>query len=158
MTITAKDLQPGDVLLYGPSSLFGWLIVLKTWEKISHVEVYAGNGFSWAARDGQGVGRYPLRLEHLRVVRRPTTFNYIEAEDYFRTVDGQAYDWVGLGVFLNLRQHGSKFKQWCSEFADNLSLAGGTDCFGDYPPDHLSPADFLKTPLLRTIWPEKRSE
>jgi len=55
------ELQPGDLLLYPPTSLMGWLIAWKTWSRppISHVEVYLGNGQSAAAR-GDGVIRAGL--------------------------------------------------------------------------------------------------
>lgn len=145
-------LEPGDVLLYAPSGFFGWLIALKTWEEVSHVEVYAGNNQSWASRDGLGVGRYHLRTKGLKMVRRAAGFDYDKAQAYFKTVDGQKYDWVGLAVFASLRKHGDKFKQWCSEFADNIHFEAGNDLFGSYASDHVSPADFLKTPLLRTVW------
>jgi hypothetical protein len=150
--IDISTLRPGDVLLYAPSGFFGWLIALKTWEKVSHVEVYAGNRCSWACRDGKGVGFYPLRMKGLKVVRRAAQFDHEKATAYFKTVDGQAYDWIGLAVFASLKQHGDKFKQWCSEFADNIHFDAGNDLFGSYPSDHIAPADFLKTPLLSTVW------
>lgn len=150
--INANDLRPGDILLYQPEGFFGWLIALKTWEQVSHVEVYAGNRLSWASRDGKGVGRYNLRTRGLKMVRRPPQFDYDKAEAYFKTVDGQEYDWTGLAVFASLKKHGHKFKQWCSEFADNIQFDAGNDLFGSYAADHVSPADFLKTPVLRTVW------
>ena len=52
-SVARSVLLPGDVMLYRPSGVFGWLIRVKTWHPISHVEVHCGGGQSFASRDGK---------------------------------------------------------------------------------------------------------
>jgi hypothetical protein len=88
-----RTLKPGDVLLYKPKGLFGWLIRVKTWHKIAHVECYVGDGLSVASRDGKGVGKYPLRSSELAVVCRPKPGDcaQLEARDgVVRDAEGHA--------------------------------------------------------------------
>src|SRR2546430_7436827 len=105
------DLQPGDALLYRPSTFFGWIIALKTWTRISHIEIYAGGGLSVASRNGIGVGKYPLRLDNLARVRRPRGLFFLDrAMTWFQTVDGHKYDYWGLLVFAFARRKGASDK------------------------------------------------
>lgn len=66
-----RAVKRGDILLYPPRSFFGRLIAIKTWHKIAHVEIYAGDGQSVASRDGIGVNLYPARLDDVKHVLRP---------------------------------------------------------------------------------------
>lgn len=142
-----EQLLPGDALLYSPTGLWGYLIALKTWlGKISHIEVYAGDGESWASRDGKGVQLYPLRIDHVATVLRPTQpLDLLAMDQWFETVKGQAYDWGGLMRFLYWGSVGSgnNNKQFCSEFAVRIFRAGGMDPFNGVDADAIAPATFL---------------
>lgn len=149
-------LEPGDCLLYGPTSIMGWVIAVKTWTMISHVEVYRGSGTSWASRDGVGVNLYPLRTTGLRYVRRPAKYEADVAEEYGQACRGQRYDWLGLLCFTLAVRQGSKDRQFCSEFALNLYRRAGVEVLSpDCLPDHTAPSEFLQTPALTTVWRAK---
>jgi hypothetical protein len=64
-------LQPGDAILYFGHDLGSWLIALKTWTKVAHVEIYRGNQISYSSRLESGVNAYPLRLDGIDAVMRP---------------------------------------------------------------------------------------
>jgi len=146
-------LEPGDALLYAPSGFFGWLIAFKTWNKLSHVEVYAGNGKSYASRDGKGVGFYDFRADGLAKVLRPTLqpLNLKAANEWFATVDGQKYDWLGILVFTLAVAQGAKDKMFCSEFATRWYRKAGLKLFGDCDADRIAPAQFIMTDLLAEV-------
>lgn len=161
MKFDAGIWKAGDCLLYRPSSLTGYIIAIKTWTRISHVEVYAGDvpgrgKMSWASRDGLGVNLYPLRTAGLGLVRRPARWSRWQmsrAEDWFRTVRGQKYDWLGLLCFTLAVKQGAKDRMFCSEFALNLYRAAGLEVLApECVPDHTAPAEFGQTPALRTVW------
>ena len=97
------DLKPGDCLLYGPVGFFGWVIATKTWHRIAHVEVYAGDGQSWASRDGVGFNKYPTRYAQLVQVLRPTVpLDLEKANAWAETKRGTKYGWVELLHFIGL--------------------------------------------------------
>jgi hypothetical protein len=135
----------------------GWVIAVKTWTRISHVEVYRGDGLSYASRDGIGVNVYPLRTSNLGFVRRPMQpFDRDRVAYWFGSVRGQKYDWLGLLCFTLAVRQGSPNKMFCSEMATNLYRAAGLDAVNpDLDADTVAPSEFLQTPALRTIWPGK---
>lgn len=147
-------LQPGDVLLYSGSGFFSRLIQMKTWSRYSHVEVYDDDAECVASRDGIGVGRYPLRVDGLRVILRPLpTFDPVPARVWFATVDGQPYDWFGLLAFTSAKRQGrNNWKMFCSEFACRFMRAGGIDPFNKYDADGISPGEFMKSPSFVVVW------
>lgn len=152
-------LQPGDCLLYRPASFFGWLIAVKTWNKISHVEVFShrlGNvDWSYASRDGIGVNRYSFRTAQLSRVLRPNgLLNLNSAEGWFKIeARGQKYDWLGLLCFTLAVKQGSPNKMFCSEFATRWYRAAGFHPFADgYDADKIAPANFLVSPNFTEIW------
>lgn len=149
-----SKLQNGDALLYTPSGIFGWIIAMKTWHKVSHVEVYSGDGFSVASRDGEGVGIYNYRADGLCAVLRPNGFYHHEAAmRWFDTVDGQKYDWKGILVFSMAVRQGAQDRMFCSEFATRLYRAGGLEPFQtDEDADHIAPFQFLTSPRFDRIW------
>lgn len=153
-------LRPGDVLLYSGRSVFSWLIRIKTWSRYSHVEICDGYGFSVASRDGIGVGRYPHRAEQLAMVLRPhRPFNVHVARAWFRAVDGQRYDWLGLLSFTFAEWQGkSNGRMFCSEFATRYLRAGGIDPFNAYDADGIAPGEFCKSAALEVIWPARDAQ
>lgn len=142
-----SQLKPGDCLLYQPSSIYGWIIRLKTWHPVSHVEVYAGDGQSWASRDGVGVGQYPLRLKDLYKVLRPTQPLDLGAMAKLAAeLDGTPYGWKDLLAFTGLKHN---FKGIvCSPYACRLYKVGGLSLFGAEPCHFIAPFQFETTPLL----------
>jgi hypothetical protein len=151
-------LQSGDCLLYRPSSLFGWIIALKTFNLVSHVEIYAGMGESYASRDGIGVNIYPFRTAQLARVLRPVgKFNIDKARAWFlRYAIGQKYDWLGLLCFTLAVKQGALDRQFCSELGTRFYRAGGHRPFQpDYDADHVPPSYFLSTAPFQTIWKDE---
>jgi hypothetical protein len=148
------SLLPGDILLYRPASAFGWLIAFKTWNRISHVETYVGDGKSAASRDGKGVNVYPLRTAQLQMVRRPKIpFNIRRAMAWQSCVNGQGYDWKGLLVFALAVQEGSRDRMFCSEHATRFARRGGITPFAPaYDADRVAPATFLTSAAYDTVW------
>ncbi len=141
--------QPGDVLLYRPAkrSIFGWLIAVKTWNQISHVEVSIGGGESVASRDGQGVDRYPERTSELVHVLRPTVpFDLAAALAWFEGQRGQPYGWLDLAAFMGWT--GDAKGVVCSPFATMFLRAGGIDPFRGYPHNKVPPFLFLTSPVF----------
>ena len=148
------DIQPGDCLLYRPTSLFGWLIAVKTWTKVSHCEIALGDDMAAASRDGLGVNLYPLRTADLAYVLRPNhPFDFARAADWFQSVRGQKYDWKGLLCFTLAAKQGAKDRMFCSEFATRFYRAGGFVPFGDVmDADKVPPSLFLFSSSFTVIW------
>ena len=115
---TPDKLQAGDCLLYRPKGIFGQLIRIKTWHKISHVEVYAGNGMSYASRDGLGVNLYPVRLSELAWVLRPSKLPANITFSYAKSMIGTPYGWLDLLAFIGLPVNFPGIV--CSAFATNI--------------------------------------
>lgn len=151
--IAQTDLQPGDVLLYRPKGVFGWVIRFHTGYKIGHVEVYVGNGQSVASRDGVGVDVYPWRNTELAYVLRPTCpFNLVRAMAWFTRVGkGQPYGWLDLLQFCGYDVEARGMV--CSPCATYMQRAGEIPVFGDRPAETIKPGDFLLIPeFLRKVW------
>lgn len=150
-------LRPGDCLLYRPKagSVFGWLIARKTWHNVSHCELYTGNGRSVASRDGIGVGAYPWRRAELAYVLRPADgLDWAAFWKWFRTVNGQKYDWLGLLRFAYTKSGstGNNEKQFCSEFMARAYRYLNARVFSDVEDaDAVVPASFLLSPNLIVI-------
>ena len=159
------DLMPGDCLLYRPPSfkpglrgLTSWLIgraiAIKTWNNISHVEVYAGEGWNVASRDGVGVNKYPLRTAGLAKVLRPVSPIFMaDAMAWFENkACGQKYDWLGLMCFTLAVKQGAKDRMFCSEFATRFYREGHLQVFGQYDADKIAPAQFLMCDDFISSW------
>lgn len=145
-------IQPGDVLLYRPSDLYGRIIAYKTWHSVAHVEVSVGLGCAVAARPKTGVDRYPLRLDAtLSAVLRPVQpFDLSAALRWFeREARGLPYGWLDLLAFLGWRVDGPGMI--CSSFATGFLRAGGLRVFNVEPITVIAPCDFLQTELLTEV-------
>ena len=143
-----QDLQPGDILLYSTKDIVDDLIEWKTSGSVAHVEVYAGNGQSWASRNGIGVGdsTYPFRSEGLAVVKRPLgKFDITLADGYFQSkLKGLKYGFGDIltDVGINTTLNGID----CSHLATLLLTNSGCPQFDfHYPANQISPRDFLTT-------------
>lgn len=155
MDFDTKILKPGDCLLYRPSGFFGRIIAIKTWNRISHVEIYAGKGQSVASRDGIGIDIYPFRSKGLGYILRPThKINMKKAMYWFyREARGQKYDWKGLLVFALAVKQGAMDRMFCSEFATRFYRKGKIRPFAEnYNADMIAPANFLMSPSFHEIW------
>lgn len=147
----ASFLKPGDVLLYKPTSIYGWIIRVKTWHSVSHVEIYLGNGKSSASRDGIGVNIYPLRLDGLTCVMRPKqAFDTQKATAFTKSHAGTPYGWLDLLNFTGLRIHtkGIVCSPWVTEVLRNNNIP----IFNDEDSDLIAPFQFLDSELLSIVW------
>lgn len=165
-------LVPGDCLLYSSGGPLPWLIKLKTWSPVSHVEVYRGvaNGVarSIAARQA-GVNTYPVRLDGVYEVLRPdpSPLDLQPAVVWFdvpfnkatgQGVTGQRYDVLGLFRFFTLGSQSTE-KQFCSEVATRfyrraLTHDGRPFCpfAADYDADLVSPGMFRASTQFVDVW------
>lgn len=144
-----SKLLPGDVLLYGPVGLFGWLIRLKTWHKVAHCEVYWGEGKSVASRDGQGVAIYPFRAEQLVQVLRPAAFDLAGATKYVEATLGTPYGWGDLLNFAGIDIDSEGII--CSAFVTSVLRAAGVNVFNDENPNDIAPFQFRTSELLKNV-------
>lgn len=142
-------LLPGDCLLYHGSGFFSRLIQIKTWSKISHVEVYVGGGQSVASRDNKGVNTYPFRTDGLTAVLRPVqSVDLAAALAWHAKQIGQRYDWLGLMRFFTIGKQ-SDTRSFCSEYACRFYRRGGFEPFvADIDADLVAPATFLYSPMF----------
>lgn len=149
--MTLEGLRPGDVLLYKPVGLYGWLIRLKTWHPVAHVEVFRGDGMAMASRNKIGVGRYPVRLTELVYVLRPNQpLDLAAADRWFATVIGAPYGWGDLAAFLglNLDVRGMV----CSPFATDYLRAATMRIFNYEPSRFIAPFQFLLDPAFDCVY------
>lgn len=136
------NLRAGDILLYRPSSVFGWIIKVKTWHPVSHVEIYDGGLQSWASRDGVGVNRYDLRLSGLEYVLRPTVPLDLEAgRAWARSMVGTKYGWLDLAAFVGVSKDFGGIV--CSPFAATLLRKDGWNVFPTDSANAVAPFQFL---------------
>lgn len=151
-----SELRPGDCLLYYTRrDLVDFIIALKTWTFVAHVEIYEGEGKSVASRNGIGVNRYPLREQGLICVRRPIGILDIQsARHWFATsAIGQKYDWLGLLVYYMARKHGSPRRMYCSEFAVRWYRHAHFNAVdSQWDADRTPPMLFLPSTAFETIW------
>lgn len=159
---TIPQLQPGDAILYKPTDWVGWVIAFKTWTKTAHIEVYCGDGISFASRNGRGKGNgvnfYPTRLTDLAAIVRPVSSLYDVKKSiaWGHTVVGQPYDWLAILTFSLLVKHGERGKMICSEAATHFYHAGGLRvCQPEWHADRVSPSLYLFTPPFNLIYREK---
>jgi hypothetical protein len=148
-------LQPGDAILYFRRDLIDWLIALKTWTKVAHVEIYRSGQTSYASRNGIGVNAYPLRLDSVAAVLRPKRpLDWPAADLWFEHhARGQPYDWPGLLCFTLARRRGEKGAMFCSEFATRFYRAAGFAIFDPrWPAVRVPPSFFLVSPAFETVW------
>lgn len=162
-TFLRAILLPGDVLLFDHAGFFNAIIKFKRGEKYSHVEIFDGGDHTWASRNGQGVAYYPLSLDGLAAIyRTKEPLDLVSAEQWFKTVDGQKYDWVGLLSFAWARFQGRENgKMFCSEFATRFLRAGGVELFSpDTDADAVSPGLMTYSEELFPVWirKDKKSE
>ena len=150
------DLLPGDHLLYGPGySIVEHIVCIKTWCWVCHIEIYIGGGRSIASRNMIGVGQYPLRLAQLAYVLRPVSFSPPNVEavmEWFKTVDGEGYDFLGLMCFFLAVKRGSLDRMFCSEFACRADRPMAINSFArHWDADKVAPGNFLMSPAFEII-------
>jgi len=137
-----EDLCIGDILLYHKASFVNDIIDIKTSSDIDHVEVYAGDGASFASRNGIGVDLYPYRADGLTHVRRPVRpFDIEKAREWFTTVRHAPYGW---GDILENADVSNQLPGMdCSHFASLLHVAAGSPQFDEsYDARKITPRDF----------------
>lgn len=175
--LTLEALAPGDVLLYSGRGPFSLGIRLVTASRYTHVEMFDGDGASWASRDRIGVGRYPLRTDGLALALRihpAVPFDLEGARAFWQAADGEPYDWPGLAVsrlpFLQNRTSDER-AQFCSEAMTRALRFGiaratgvavgrgmgqalalrGFDPFAGAPAEAIHPGAFAWCPFFRSF-------
>lgn len=155
------ELMPGDCLLYAPGkSWVSWLIAIKSWHRIAHVEVYEGvNGShkAIASRNGIGVNRYTLRTDDLCMVLRPNQpMDLVAATAWFeRIARGQKYDFRAILNFLWPRKTDADAdmdRQICSALAARYYRAAKLKAFSDTEDaDKIAPFQFAVSPAFDVL-------
>ena len=149
------EIKPGDCMLFAGSSPFSWVIKVKTFSPVSHVEVALNENYALACRDGHGTDLYPIRLRGLYAVRRPTTpIDWGAAMAWFGTVKGQPYSyWQAMRFFRLKWCKENVTKTMCSPFATRLYRNGGFHPFaGKYDASLVSPGMFLSAAPFEDVW------
>lgn len=134
------QLQPGDCLIYRPSSWIGRLIAIKSWSPWSHVEMAVGPGKCIAART-EGCAYYETRMDKTlgMVVRPPSSFDLRRTLRWFDLYgNGQAYDLWGLLRFFTVGKP-STDKMFCSELMTRAYRQTMPDLFAGYDADLIPP-------------------
>jgi uncharacterized protein YycO len=141
MTVDYNKLRLGDCLLYSGNSPYSWLIKVKTWNKITHCEMYFVNGTTLASRDGQGVNFYAFKENPIKILRPKATLNQETLVEWFLTVQNQKYDWLGLLRFAYWDKipTGHNNKMFCSEFLVRAYRAAGLKIFSWFDADAIAP-------------------
>lgn len=144
--MSLPSLKVGDILLYSTKDIVDSLIEWKTSGTVAHVEIYAGNGTSWASRNGIGLGNgpYPFRIEGLVQVRRPIAyFDPEQAEICFETkLKDLPYGFGDIEASVGIMESGKGVD--CSHAAAILLEEAGSPQFDSaYPKTTISPRDFL---------------
>lgn len=155
------ELQPLDICLYFTNTFVDWVIAVKTYCMIGHVEVAWTPGTSVAARSS-GVKQYPFRRLGLkRIVRHRSPIDFPAAQAWFSAnAAGKKYNWAGLLAFdwpgdqqLPLWSKYEKGRWFCSELGCDLLRAAGCRPFADgWPSIKVPPALFITSPNLDLIW------
>jgi len=155
---TPAILQPGDSILYFSHDFGSWLIALKTWTKVAHIEIYRGNQISYSSRLESGVNAYPLRLDGVAAVMRPKKpLDFFAADAWFEAnAKGHPYDWRGLLCFALASRGGEKHSYFCSEFGTHYYRAAGLEPFNPrWPAVRVPPSFFLVSPAFEKIWTDR---
>jgi hypothetical protein len=168
--IDQSILQPGDHILYRPSSFTGLIIAVKTWSWVSHIEVVVSvNPYtSIAARspwDGN-VNQFALRNDkYVAYVLRPEPdagqrLDINKGMEWFnREAKGDKYDLGGLfGFYIPGTTKPRKDQNYHSEFCSMLAVLFDQACgflpFNpNYPAKKVSPAQFLQSPEFTQAYP-----
>lgn len=158
MTFDKSILKPGHLLLYRASSIFGYAIAAFSGSRISHIEMYRGDGISYASRDGIGVDEYPLRIKDLDLVLEavePLDMNRVAIG--FAGKIGHRYDNATILKHATFGLVGGKpMAEVCSEVQAYLVRVGGLErAFGDKQPDEVKPSDFVDAMnhgMFRKVW------
>lgn len=152
-------IEPGDCLLYSGRGPFSWLIKGKTFSRVSHVEVALGSGRAVSSRDGIGVDNFPLRLDGLVEILKPTEpFDLTAALQWYGQQRGKPYDWrqlfTGFGFFMAGRKTlEDETAFFCSEFCAAFYRHGGLHAFAaHYPTSVVTPGMFRSSPHFRIVW------
>jgi len=161
--IFPDDLIVGDTLGYASADLTNLAIEWKEGDDLAHVEVYAGNGQSWASRNGIGVNIYPFRLAGLKIVRRNKgIFEEEPVEVWFKSgVQGMKY---GFGDILAEVEIGAS-----GYSGTDLTKCDGVDCSHlyaalqevarcphfdpTYPKNHIEPRDMKLSLASVQVYP-----
>lgn len=146
-------------MLYSEPSLVDWIIRVKTWSDVAHVEVYIGDGKSVASRNGIGVNKYALRKQGLAYVLRPKAFVDMDVGLVWFNQDarGEKYDWLGLICFTLAVKQGSLNKMFCSEFAKRFYDESNFPALhSKWDADKTAPGNFLMSPNFDWIWKRER--
>lgn len=159
-----QDLIAGTILLYSTKDIVDNVIEWKESDDVAHVEVYAGNGKSWASRNGVGVGLYDFRPDGLKYVRQLNApFNDARALNWFDVVNGAPYGWKDIEASAGLSEPNEitvnpqvlkKTGMDCSHFAAALLEVGFCPQFDpSFPKNKITPSDFKKVLESKQVYP-----
>ena len=151
-------LAPGDVIVYRPFELLGWIIAARTGARYGHVEVVEVPGVSTVtARADHGVNRYPWDWPKPGMVLRPPAgFSWVRAQRYFARVQGQPYAIWALLTYTMPDPVVIAGQQHCAQFATNLYREAGLTLFGTEPAARVPPGAFTtRADGFTVIWTDR---
>lgn len=168
-----EDLIAGDILLYAspPSDpnlidrIVDGVIEVKEGDDVAHIEIYVGNGLSWASRNGVGVNEYPFRPDGLKYVRRVNgIFDSQAAKEWFEAgVKGMKYGFGDILASVRPDADGQSSPDIatlngvdCSHFAAALLETALCPQFDrSYPKNKITPRDFKLSAESLQIFPQR---
>jgi hypothetical protein len=145
-------IRPGSILLYSSPSIVDWLI--ERTGPCAHVELFLGNGRSFASRNGLGVNYYDLRKDGLIAIRSHIGVNVDTWVKWADTVVGDGYDWRGLEGFLIDRPTNEPHHEFCSAVIElGFRKSQYIELHNKlWPWSLITPTDLFKTPNLNNDW------
>ena len=161
--------QNGDILLFRPTSIMGWIAALFTWSRYSHaamIEMIDGVTYCLEVREFLGgrkieLEKYleesPTEIEIWRLKEIPyrNFGNHVTA--WMREFVGVKYGWhhVIMAIVLRgVRAYGcecSKHPPFCSEAVSRAYRCAGVDLRPDIADRFTLPGDLAKSPYLQLV-------
>jgi len=155
---TPAILQPGDAILYFSHDFGSWLIALKTWTKVAHIEFTGAIKSAIPAASESGVNAYPLRLDGVAAVMRPKSRLISSRLTLGLKPTRRATPMTGVAFFA-LRSpagEGRSTPIFCSEFGTHYYRAAGLEPFNPrWPAVRVPPSFFLVSPAFEKIWTDR---
>lgn len=136
------QLAAGDVMLFKPADLAGWLITVKTWHLVSHCSAYVGQRMVISSDVPYGTRYYPLATKRklFKVLRPKEPLDLDAGLRWFNNYPKQPYGWLDLAAYVALPWDGPG--ETCSAIVTMFLRACGLDPFDGEDARLIAPFEF----------------
>lgn len=143
------QLLPGDVLLFRPDNVVGWVTTLKTWHRVGHCEAYIGHGTVVTSKVPHGTRYYSMSNEVrlFKVLRPIEPLDLAAGLRWFDAYPKRPYGWLDLAAFVALPWDGPG--EICSAVVTMFLRACGLDPFDGEPARDIAPYSFDLSPAFK---------